>query len=79
MPTHALVRAAAVAHAHRRPGSPLSPIRAASSSSMRDIVESEAPPPGPKSFSCAVIASTSDRHVAPAASAHAISTSARPR
>lgn len=40
---------------------------------------SDAPPPGPKISSCAVIASMSDRHVAPAANAHVASTSARPR
>jgi hypothetical protein len=42
-------------------------------------VESEAPPPGPKISSWAVIASMSLRHVAPAAGEHAASTSARPR
>ena len=77
--SHALARAAAVARASRRPGSPLPPTRSASSSNARNIVLSDAPPPGPKISSCAVIASTSDRHVAPAANAHVASTSARPR
>jgi len=43
------------------------------------IVVSDAPPPDPKISSCAVVASMSLRHVAPAASEHAASTSARPR
>jgi hypothetical protein len=63
-PAHAVARAAAMARANRRPGRPSSPSRWASSSSARNIVLSDARPPGPKISSCAVIASTSDRHVA---------------
>ncbi|HZA05574.1 MAG TPA: hypothetical protein VE617_13500 [Propionibacteriaceae bacterium] len=77
--SHAVARAAAVARASRRPGSPSPPSRSASSPSARTIVLSDAPPPGPKSSSWEVIASTSDRHVAPAANAQVASTSARPR
>ena len=76
---HAVARAVAVTRASRRPGSPSAPNRSASSSSTRSMVLSDAPPSGPKISSWAVIASTSDRHVAPAANAHVASTSARPR
>jgi hypothetical protein len=52
--------------------------RPATSPRTRSIVVSEAPPPGPKISSWAVIASMSPRHVAPAASEHAAAASARP-
>jgi hypothetical protein len=65
--------------ANFRPGSPSTPSRSANSFKTRNIVVSDAPPPGPKISTCAVIASISLRHDAPAASAQAASVNARPR
>jgi len=67
MCVHAAARAAAVAFANLRPGSPppLSP--AANSLRTRNIVVSDAPPPGPKTSTCEVWASMSLKILMPLA------------
>src|SRR5207342_709549 len=76
---HVFARSASVVRASRRPVSPSPLSRSASSFSTRSIVVSEAPPVAPNNSTWVVIASMSDRQVAPAATVDAASASARPR